>query len=152
GGKHGHRAVSSRSGICLLHEHCCGVQQHAYIVAHCIGHNEVAKAATGQVAYCQRHRTGACGQSDGRLEGAVAVAQHHHDVVVARVGDGDIRLAIVVVIHHHDGTWSVPGSQRVADREQAGAVVDQHRDVIAVLVADGDIQLAVTVEVAKRDA
>src|SRR5439155_10406208 len=105
-----------------------------------------------QVAYCQRHRTRACGQSDSRLEGAVAVAQHLHDVVVAGVGDGDIRLAVVVVIHHHNGTWSVPGSQRVADREQAGAVVDQHRDVITVLVADGDIELAIAVEVAERDS
>ena len=46
----------------------------------------------------------------------------------------------------------MPGSQRVADREQAGAVVDQHRDVITVLVADNDIELGIAVEVAERDA
>jgi hypothetical protein len=93
-------------------------------------------------------RTGAGGVADGRLEGAVAVAQKNTHVAAAKVGHGEAKSSVAGEIPHHQGTRIVPGGIVPSGLKGAVAISQQHTHVVAESVGDGHIENVGVVEVA----
>src|SRR4029077_20615616 len=77
-------------------------------------------AVAGQIHRQDRDRGVADGVDDGRLEGAVALAQQDADVVAALVGRRDVHLAVVVEIAHGHRHRVIPSSVFSPDGEAGG--------------------------------
>ncbi len=87
------------------------------------------------------------------LEGAVAFAQEHGDVVGVDVSRGQVEAAVAVEIAGHESDrrpCPAGDSRTLRGLERPVAVAQEHRDIVGVGVGDGQVEMAVA-EVARHD-
>src|SRR5262249_8141149 len=133
------------------HEHGNAPSEEIIVEAIIVHDGEIDAAVASEVA---RHDGGwqaAHGVGDLRLEGPVAVAQEHRDVVVRGVGDGEVGPAAASEVACDDGVWLVAHGVGDLCLEGAVTVAQQDGDVVGVFVGDGEVGPAVTREVGRDD-
>jgi hypothetical protein len=67
-----------------------------------------------------------------RLEGAIAVAQQHRDVVVSSVSRRKVRLPIAIQVDHGHGIRIKAHREALCRLEGPIAVAQQQRDVVGI--------------------
>src|SRR5205085_1233968 len=104
------------------------------------------------------HRHGgrriAGGEVPCELEGAIAVAHKHADVVGAEVVAGDVSGCVAVDIRDRHGERILAGGEVGGALEGAIAVAQQHADVdgleVAADVGNGEVGVSVAVDIRHR--
>src|SRR5262249_19018775 len=90
------------------------------------------------------------GEVDGRLEGAVAVAQQHAHVVAVAVDHGQVLFAVAVQVAGRHRNRAGAGGEVGLRLEGAVAVAQQHADGGVGPVGDDEVGAAVAVDVGHR--
>ena len=95
-------------------------QQHGDIVGTFVGHHEVQLAIAVEVAYGHGDRTRPRTRAEGLclLEGSIAVAQEHRDIIEHPVGDYQVGHPIAIEVAHGDRHRIISGCKISSGNER----------------------------------
>ena len=156
---HGERGVANSVGLRRLEGPVAVAQQDCDIArvrrdevgVTRVGHGQVQLVIAVEVAHDHTVRKSAPRRDDQRrlLEGSIAVAPEHRDIVVTIVGHGQVQLAIAIEVAHDWGDHA--HATREARGLLEGPVADpqEHRDVAGKPVARREVLDPITIEVAR---